>query len=111
MTRQTILSFLFRDRHTLETLHADSLVPNNRTGLINDGHGNDGETPVAAASVPAIIVEYVNVVCGGPWLKTPKSLIESRGGELRGDELRVAREILRQIISEGAEVGPDLFLR
>ena len=44
-------------------------------------------------------------------MKTPKSLIEIRGGELRGDELRVAREILRQIISEGAEVGPDLFLR
>lgn len=99
----------FQDQNTLECLHADSLLLDDRTSLIDDGHGHDGETTVAAATVTAIVVENVNVVCGGLRVETPKVVIESRGGELGSDELGVTREVLRQKISEGAEVWSDLL--
>ena len=35
-------------------------------------------------------------------------VIDIRGGELGSDELGVAREVLRQVVSEGAEVWSDL---
>ena len=96
---------------TVESLHADAFLLDDGASFVNDGHRNDGETAMAAASVTAVVVEDVDVIGRGLRVKYPKVVLGIRRGEFGSDELGIASEVLRQVVPEGAHVWPDLLRR